>query len=114
MSLLIDNWTLQSAGRLLAGGLGGGTASELEVAADLTGFSYKTISEDALNARCLFQVLNHLVFSDSLLVDKDSASYWLQFAELQRLHDSGLVIPKPFQDLRREWLPIRQQFIDEL
>jgi hypothetical protein len=72
-SLLIDNWTLQCVGTLLSSGLAGDTSSELDIAPDLSGCSYNTISQDALNTRCLFQTINHLVFTDLLLVEKEHA-----------------------------------------
>jgi len=113
-NLLIDNWTIQCVGTLLSNGLVGGTASELEVAPEQNDFSYKAVPQDALNVRCLFQVLNNLVFTDALFVEGEHADTWRQFDELETLYSDGLVIPKPFQDIRQEWLPIRQCFVEEL
>ena len=111
-NLIVDNWTLQSVGSLLSRGLTGERASELQVSHEA--FSYKDISEDALNIRCLFQILNHLVFSDSLFVDDQHVNTWQQFGQLRTLSDERIVVPKPFASIRQEWLPARQLFIEDL
>ena len=84
-SVLIDNWTLQSAGEFLAQGLEGDTASELQVAEDRTGFSYRARSADVVNASALFQVLNHLVFVDEILVDDGGVATWRDQLGAQRM-----------------------------
>jgi hypothetical protein len=56
-NLLIDNWTLQTVGELLYEGLYDDEAHELVISPDLSQHSYQSISRDALNVRCLFQLL---------------------------------------------------------
>lgn len=113
-NLLIDNWTLQCVGDLLAEGLYDEEASELVIAADLSRHSYRNVSRDVMNVRCLFQVLNQLVFNDQILVDDQSKHTWMDSSELLPLHANGTVIPKPFQDLKDQWLPARNAFVEML
>ena len=112
--LLIDNATLQHMGELFANGLQGDNDCELVVSPEQNCFSYKSISADARNAKCLFQMLNHLVFADSALVEKKQTGAWSEYDELMCLTREGFVIPEPFHKYQEKWKPISQRFIDEL
>jgi len=113
-NLLIDNWTLQSVGELLKEGLYDDDANELVVSSDLSTHSYRSVSLDVLNVRCLFQILGELVFNDRLLVDDQGTCTWMDSSELLPLHSNGIVIPKPFLAIKDQWLPARNAFVEML
>lgn len=112
--LLIDSWTLQCAGTLLNHGLTGGDASELVLSADRKRFKYARRSEDVVNARCLFQTLDSMVFAESVCVDQDSAGTWADVPDFHPLVKTGVIVARPFQPIRDQWLPARERFIEEL
>ncbi len=111
--LLIDNWTLQNAGELLAGGLQGDTATELKVTDDRSGFSYQHISADVVKVSTLFQTFNHLVFADELFVDDSGVEAWSEFGDLAPLSAQHLVIPKPFLAVKDQWVNSRERLLEE-
>jgi len=112
--LLIDNWTLQCAGTLLHRGMTGGGASELMLSADRKRFKYASRSEDLVNARSLFQILDSIVFAEALCVDQDSAVTWADVSDFLPLVKEHVIVTRPFQSIRDQWLPARERFIEEL
>lgn len=112
--LLIDSWTLQSAGTLLNHGQTGGDASELVLSDDRKRFKYARRSEDVVNARSLFQALDSLVFAETVCVDQDSAVTWADVEDFIPLVKGGVIVARPFQPIREQWLPARERFVEEL
>lgn len=110
--LLVDNWTLQCAAELLADGLQGEETSELLIAPDKSAFSYQPVSADLMRVRCLFQILENIILAEDIFVDAPNATSWTGRSQLKILQ--GIIIPKPLQDLREQWLPARERYVEEL
>ena len=105
-SILIDNWTLQDAGRLLSDGLTEAGSTQIVFSGD--GYSYQNIPAGVVGLKALFQVINHLVFADSIVVDAGSARTWANMPGFRALQDKALITQIPFREDIDQWKPIRE------
>lgn len=112
--LLVDNWTLQCVGSMLTSGLTGQRTDELVVRDDCSDFLYKDMSADVVNARCLFQLFNHIVFCDEVVVDGAFVGAWDRFPAMDMLSEQNFVIAKMLRETRDEWVMARDRFVQEL
>lgn len=111
---LIDNWTLQNAGELLCSGLTGDTAHDVQFSRDGESFNYREISADVLRIETLCQLLNTIVFADELFIDDKFTEAWSKFEPLRVLQDDRILIAKPFNEARDQWVERREAMAMEL
>ena len=112
--LLIDNWTLQDAGKLLDGGLSDETADELSPSEDGQKCHYVEHPADLMRIEALFQVLHNIVLSQTACVDAKYTYTWERFPALDPLLEAELVVAKQFYNIREDWLPLRDAAVDDL
>jgi hypothetical protein len=112
--VLIDNWTLQNAGELLAGVRSNTTAQELLISADSPAVQYAPIPQDIVALACLCQLVQTVVFADHLVTDADYASSWSDLPSITLLARNGLLTTKPFKAAEADWAPRREHMADLL
>ena len=91
---MIDNWTLQDVETVLSNGLGTDTASEISIAEDRNGHTFKTVPEAAIQIDALLTLLTNVVCFDKLTVDSRFLYTWQKDdAQLLPLANLGVVGP---------------------
>ncbi|HKP04192.1 MAG TPA: hypothetical protein VJU77_12635 [Chthoniobacterales bacterium] len=113
-SVLVDNWSLQEAGELLAEGLRGDKAHHLWFSDDGESFGYQEVSADVVRLKALCQLITNIVLVDQLLVDADFVGAWREFESIRRIEDSQVLVPKPLRKAIDDWAEKREAMAEEL
>lgn len=112
--VLLDNWTLQDAGELLADGLGDGSTREMVFTKDKKSYRLGKIAVDVVRFESLCQILNAIVFAEELYVDAKFADAWKGLKSIEQMDSARFLVKKPFLDLEEEWVPAREFIADKL
>lgn len=106
-ALVIDNFILQQVGETLTVGLTDDCRVEI-AASDEKGYVAQAVPSPGVQVEELLQLLNAIILSDELVVDATSTSSWEDVAPLfASLREARILTPKPFSEVRSEWVPIR-------
>lgn len=106
--VLVDNWTLQDAGHLLEQGFADDTAVEICFAADGLTYNYRDIPIGGVQVEALFQLINHIVFADEMVVDADNTGAWDKIEALAPLCEPSLIARTPFRRDLASWKDARE------
>ncbi len=114
-SLFIDNFALQDAAYTILAGLDDDERPELGASSAEAGYEVKLVSSAGIQVEALLQILNTIVLQDELVVEAKFAASWDQDGSpLKLLRDEGIVFARPLNEVREEWLPIRECVEEEL
>lgn len=106
--VLVDNWTLQDAGNLLELGFADETAAEIEFSADGQTYDYQHIPIGVVQVEALFQLINHIVFADEIVVDADNTGAWDDIGALKPLCEPSIIARMPFRRDIASWVGARE------
>lgn len=113
-TLIIDNLLLQQVGATFQEGLTDDERAEIASSPE-SGYSIRSVASAGVQVEELLQLLNAIVLADELIVDASSATTWEDVSgHFLPLIQTGLVLKKPFSEVRDEWLPLRQVAEEEL
>ncbi len=113
-SVLMDNWTLQDAFEFLDGELSGSNYPKLEITNDDRGFVWREVPRDLARFEAACQLMHQLVLADEIWVDAQYMSTWSASKSAQSLRNRGIIVGRPFAQIRGEWIDVRKQIEQRL